>query len=274
MIISLLFIFFFGLTVGSFLGAYTYRLPRGLSIHKGRSFCPNCKAKILWYDNIPLLSYLLLQGKCRYCRRKISLRYPLIEFSTGLLFVAIYLISQSCRLPLQGHLFKESQICFWTNLLEIWSLPYFIAITGILISIFVIDLEFQIIPDNLVLLLIIISFTAHFLSANDKLFMFLLSGFGAATFLLFLNLITNGGGMGLGDVKLVVPLGFILGFPYIILSLYISFVIGAFVGVFLIILGRAKFGKHIAFGPFLIFGFWTTFFLGEYLRTFLIPFLK
>ncbi len=83
-----------GLSVGSFLGAFTYRFPKGLNIASGRSFCPHCKAKIVWYDNIPLLSYLLLAGKCRNCGEKISLRYPVIEGAVAIGF--LYFFYYSC----------------------------------------------------------------------------------------------------------------------------------------------------------------------------------
>src|SRR5437868_3513635 len=81
----------FGLIVGSFLAAYSYRLPREISIVHGRSWCDNCKAPLHWYDNIPLFSYLLLGGRCRNCKKKISIRYPIIEGSTAIAFTLLSL---------------------------------------------------------------------------------------------------------------------------------------------------------------------------------------
>ena len=84
-------VFVLGLIVGSFIGALTWRMPRYESIKKGRSVCPKCRNKIRWFDNIPVLSFFLLGGRCRNCKKKISKRYPLIEFTTALLFVFLYI---------------------------------------------------------------------------------------------------------------------------------------------------------------------------------------
>ena len=183
-----LFIFVIGMVLGSFIGAYTYRWPRNISIRKGRSFCPKCKSKISWYDNIPLLSFILLSGKCRKCKKKISVRYPLIELSTALLFVIMYY-------------FKG------TTLHGLWTPPYLLSLTAALIAIFVIDFEYNLIPDETVLFVFSISFFVLLLSSNPAFYTILFSAFLASVFFLLLHLITKGQGMGLGDVKLVLALG-------------------------------------------------------------------
>lgn len=237
----------FGLIIGSFIGAFSYRYPRELSVLKGRSICPNCKEKISLFDNIPLLSYLFLRGKCRSCGNKIALRYPLIEFSTAVVFILV-------ALSLQG----PSPQGLPTGAL---ALPYLLVIAGIIISVFVIDFENQIIPDELVFFAF--ALTGFLLLDNNQLYAHLLSGFLAALCLLALHLITLGRGMGLGDVKLALFGGVFFGVRLTITWLFLSFIIGALVGLILIAVGKAKFGKHIAFGPFMVISFFITLFWGK-----------
>lgn len=259
-----------GLVIGSFLSAYTYRLPRGISIAKGRSVCPNCKKKIAWYDNIPLLSYLLLGGKCRNCKRAISVRYPLIEISTALLFVATYFYFLKC-LTLQVVFLKSN--CFYINFLGPWALPYFLLIATILIAIFVIDLEYQIIPDEFVFFLFGITFLVILIFSAGDFYVRLLTAFFSGLFLLVLHLITRGKGMGLGDVKMALFGGLLFGFPQTLVWMFLSFIVGALVGLFLIIIGKAKFGKHIPFGPFLVVSFFITLIWGDVLIGSFFPML-
>ena len=218
----------------------------------GRSFCPKCKNKISWFDNIPLVSYLLLAGRCRSCQKKISLRYPLIELTTTLGFIAVSYFNYPV---------------------------YFYFLIPILICIFVIDLEHQFIPDGLVFLGIIVCFLFFLLSpvpyrevasSAYPLFANFLSGFVSAFFLLVLHLITKGKGMGLGDVKLAILGGLILGWPYFVVWLFLSFIFGAFIGIVLILLKKASFGKKIPFGPYLVVSFWLTMIYGNWFLSFLV----
>src|SRR3990172_4532769 len=247
-------VLFLGLAVGSFVSALSYRVPRGIGIAKGRSFCPKCSAKISWYDNIPLLSYLALGGKCRRCKEKISLRYPLIEGATALGF--LYLFSYSCP---PG---SFEVACLWKSATGSLYLPFLLFIFTLMTAIFVIDLESQIIPDSLVFTLFISTFLI-LISTDLPIFTHLVSGFSAALFLLVLFLITKQKGMGLGDVKLALFAGAFLGWPHTVTWLFASFVLGAVVGVILILLKKASFGKHIPFGPFLVVSFFVSVFFGE-----------
>jgi len=208
-----------GSVIGSFLNVVIYRLPRGLGFVKGRSSCPKCKVKIKWFDNVPLISFLILKGHCRFCGKPISWRYPLIELITAILFCLIYL----------------SHLGFLNYLL----------VCG-LVVVFFIDLEHQIIPDE-----IVIPFSVLFLIFR---FNNLLSALGSFLFLLLLYLGTKGKGMGFGDVKLAFLMGLVLGFPKVVIAFYLVFLTGAFTGIILVLLGRAKFKQKIAFGPFLVFG--------------------
>ena len=229
-----------GLVFGSFVNVLVYRLPLGISI-MGRSFCPKCKKQIAWFDNIPLLSFLLLKGKCRKCGKRISWRYPLVELITALGFVTFY--------ELIG--FKD-----------IVYLGFLLVIFCVFLAVFAIDLEKQIIPDSLVFFAYIISFIL-LLFGGGSIYSNLLAGYSAGLFLLLLHLLTRGRGMGLGDVKLALVGGTILGFTGGLIWMYLAFLTGALVGIILILLGKAKFGKHIAFGPFLILAFWLTLFWGD-----------
>lgn len=270
-ILLLILVSLFGLIVGSFLSAYTYRWPKGIAISKGRSFCPKCKEKISWYDNVPLFSYLLLGGRCRKCGKKISLRYPLIELSTSIAFILIVLFLGSCATSLQGQSFKGEALCVWGGYLGHWALPYLLLVVGILIAVFIIDLENQLIPDGLVYFMFLLTTTLLILFSPQELFLRLLSGFSASTFLLLIHLLTLGRGMGLGDVKFALFGGLFLGWPFSGLWLFLSFVIGAGVGVILILLGKASLGQKIAFGPFLALSLFITILWGNSIYYLLIP---
>ena len=205
--------FLLGLILGSFLSVLSYRYPRRTQFLAGRSFCPKCKAKIPWFDNIPLLSFIFLGGRCRSCRKRISLRYPMIELVTGIAFTLL-----------------------WPNLTDL-------IIFSILFLIFIIDLEYQIIPDPLVFLGLLFSPFAN-----------LPAGFLAASFLLLIHLITRGKGMGLGDVKFAVLGGALIGIKLMPLWLFLSFLTGALVAIILVLWRKKGLKDKIAFGPFLVIG--------------------
>lgn len=222
-----------GLCFGSFLNVLIYRLPRGLGFVKGRSFCPKCKKKILWFDNVPLISYVLLRGRCRFCRSPISLCYPLVEVVCGILTLLVvnkFFFSISTLDP----------FLLFLSLLLVWGL----------LVIFFIDLKHQIIPDKIVFPLILLY--SIFIVFNGN-YSFLAAGIFSFVFFFLLYLITRGRGMGFGDVKLAFLMGLSLGFSGVIVAFYIAFLTGALTGVILILLGKAKFGQKIAFGPFLAF---------------------
>lgn len=260
----------FGLAFGSFISAYTYRFPREISISSGRSFCDSCKKKIAWYDNIPVVSFLLLSGKSRCCGKKISYRYPLIETLTGSTFALIYYLTVNC-----GNFHSGNFLCTGADLFGPLTLPYLLLVSAVLIAILVVDLEHQIIPDELVFTIFTATFLVYLISDYPLLLLHLLTGFAVALFFLILHLATLGKGMGLGDVKLVLSLGFVLGWPLALPWLVTSFVLGAVVGVGLILIGKAKFGKHIAFGPFLILAFFAILFFSntllKYFPTLTLP---
>lgn len=220
-----------GLVLGSYISALTYRLPRGMSNKIGRSFCDSCKKDLPWYVNIPIFSYLFLNGKSGCCGKKISIRYPLIELAS--MVGALYL--------------------FYTFSFLIALSYYLLFLTTL--TIFVIDFEHQIIPDELSWLVLALVFLSPIILHNE-LFIHLFAGFLFSAVLLFLHLITRGRGMGLGDVKLAIGMGVWLGLYKGLIWLFASFLTGGIIASILLLTGRAKLKQKIAFGPFLIIGFW------------------
>lgn len=241
MLSEFLILFILGLIFGSFLSMLTYRLPRELSL-KGRSYCDHCGKKINWAENIPLFSYLLLRGKCKNCHRHISIRYPLLELSTGILFVTtFYLVLR-----------PADSFAFWLSSIGSFSLIFLLFIVVCSIALFVIDLETQLLPDKILIpMLVIISFFC-FLLPSPNLFSHIFWGFLSGGFFLLIYLLTKERGMGFGDVKLSFIAGLLLGFPHTIVWILLSFLLGSVFGVVLLLSGKVKLGQAIPFGPFLI----------------------
>jgi leader peptidase (prepilin peptidase)/N-methyltransferase len=257
-----LLILLIGLAIGSFLGSYTYRSPRGIKISQGRSFCPRCKKKIVWYDNIPLFSFLLLSGKCRLCQKKISSRYPLIELATALLFLFIYLA--------QPHILNNFP--WLTSPHPLFITCYLLLIATLSLAIFVIDLEHQLILDETIFLGYLTTLFFLLYTSPNAFWQHLFAGFLAASSLLFLHLVTKGRGMGLGDVKFALFIGTFLGVPSTISWLFLAFILGALVGVILLGLGQKRLKDRIAFGPFLVLSFFLTLLFAANLNHLIIPF--
>ena len=231
-------IFLFGLIVGSFLNCIIYRLEVGKSFLGGHSFCPYCKHELVWHDLIPVFSFLMLKGKCRYCQKPISIQYPLIELTTAILFVLVF----------------NSQ-----NLLNT---GYLLLTTSFLIIIFVYDLKHYIIPDKVIFPAILTSFLFLF-TTNSLLLNTVLSAFGASFFFLLIYLISQGQWLGFGDVKLSFLMGLHLGFPNILVALFSAFFTGAIIGLILIAQSKKTLKSRVPFGPFLVFGTFLAMFYGE-----------
>ncbi len=250
MVLLKLVVFAFGLCVGSFLNVVVYRLNHNLSPFQGRSFCPKCRKKIFWYDNLPLFSFLLLRGKCRFCRSPISRQYPLVELATGILF--LWIVNRTLHLTRFDFSWIET--------------GYLLFITSVLVAVFASDLRYQTIPNEIIYPTVLISLLYVICQKPAAI----LSGIGAGLFFLGLVLVTRGKGMGLGDVRLAVLMGLILGFPKIIVALIVAFLTGALVGVILILVGKKRFGEHIPFGPFLTVSTWISLFWGQMIWQFYV----
>jgi prepilin signal peptidase PulO-like enzyme (type II secretory pathway) len=250
---SLFFIFAFilGLLVGSFINCVVYRLHQGVSFLSGRSFCPHCKKSIRWYDNIPLISYLLLHGHCRACQKKISPTYPLVELAGGVLFLLaalhIYpvLLAAGYKLPLATTL----------TIIRDW------LFAGILLVIFLYDLKYYLVLDTVVLpavaLALVFNLVIAALENNSLGFLisrflnFSISALLAGGFFLFLFLISKGKWIGGGDIRLGLLLGMLLGWPDVLVALFLAYVSGALIGVFLIALKKKTMASAVPFGTFL-----------------------
>lgn len=244
----MLLFFILGAFIGSFLGVLVDRIPRDETIIKGHSHCEFCKKELKWIDLIPIFSFLLLKGKCRYCKAELSLYYPIIELTTGLMFALIY-----------AFLIFNSQF-------SIINFLYYLFIISSLIVIFFTDLKYGIIPDKILLSAAIINLVYLFLANSSLLTFHLISAIGALIFFITLFLITKGKGMGIGDVKLAFLMGLFLGFPQVIVGLYVAFLTGALVSIILVLWGKKNFFKGtIPFGPFLVLGTLISIFLGNIL---------
>lgn len=238
-------IFIFGASIGSFLNVLIDRLPQGKPI-TGRSHCDDCGKKIAWYDLFPIISFFILGGKTRCCRKKLSFQYPVVEFITGVIFVMVFKDG-----PYLGP-----------------SLIRSVLISGIitcLIVIFVSDFKYHLISDYILLTLSIFSILFH-LSNNEAMKQFnnfFLSGLIVSFPIFLIYFISKERAMGLGDVYLSAIMGFLLGWKAGFLALYIGFVTGAIFGLIVILFKHKKLRSRIAFGPFLVIGTVTMLFWGE-----------
>jgi leader peptidase (prepilin peptidase)/N-methyltransferase len=253
--ITLILVIFVGLALGSFANVCIYRLPKKKSILFPGSFCPKCGRRIRFYDNIPILSYLILRGKCRDCKTKIPLQYPLVEFFTAALLTLAYLR---------------------------FGLSWDFAARGILIIVmiltFFIDLKHRIIPDTLTLPGVALGFAMSFLVSSPSVLNSLIGiAVGGGMFYLAAvlgELLFKKESMGGGDIKLAMMLGAFLGWQNILLILLISSFLGSLIGGLALLFSKdVKQTRTIPFGPFLALGAVIAMFLGDsiisaYLRTF------
>ena len=227
-------LFIFGCALGSFLNVLADRLSHEQSIN-GRSYCEKCQHTLSATDLIPILSFFILGKRCRYCKQPLSWYYPLSEIITGVAYVLTWIYA-----PVST---------------DIGRIIY-VSIVSCLLVIFLADVKYQIIPDEMQIALFICT-----------LLLFLLPGFTWALLawkilaavmimlpILILFLVTKGRGMGFGDVKLALTIGFLHGIKNGLLVLYLAFVSGAVIGLALLLLQKRKLRSKIAFGPFLVFG--------------------
>jgi leader peptidase (prepilin peptidase)/N-methyltransferase len=259
-------LFFTGAAIGSFLNVVIHRSLSNESWVSGRSRCDHCRKKISWYDNIPLLSYLILRAKCRFCKKPIALTHPVVEFLVGSLFVWWY-ITGTFFFTLTQEPFAVLQPVFW------------LAVGVILIAIFVTDYLYYIIPDMFVVLLLglTIIYRVSLVSFGIMQMNDLIMGiFGMVLSVLFIGSLwffTKGKGMGFGDVKLMIPLSLLLGWPNNLVGLFLSFLLGGLIGGFLLLSKKRKMGQVVPFGPFLILGTFISLIWGDQILGWYLSFL-
>jgi leader peptidase (prepilin peptidase)/N-methyltransferase len=229
------YIFFIGMCIGSFLNVCIYRLPAGKSIVRPASACPVCGNPIHWYDNIPLISYVILRGRCRGCSTPISLRYPIIELLCGLFAMA-------------------SAMQYGINMS---ALIYFILIAALLVITFI-DIDHRIIPDVISLPGIPLGFLCSFilpqLKWSDSLIGIAVGGGSLLTIALGYQFITGKDGMGVGDIKLLAMIGAFLGWKGVFFTIMASSLIGTAVGIVVMLRSGKGMKMAVPFGPFLSMG--------------------
>ncbi len=229
---KIIIIIVFGFAWGSFLNVLIYRIPRDMSLIKPASSCPQCRKKIKVYDNIPIISYLTLGGKCRYCRAKIPFSYPLVEFLTPLSFVLIY--SQH-------------------------SLSFFFFATCLFASAMIvlgfIDFYHMIIPDEITMPGLVLALVYSFFREDVDISQALIGAVSGAGFLLLVYgaylLLRKKEGLGMGDVTMMLLIGAYLGLPQAFFTLILASFVGALVGVIVIFFRKKDFQYSLPFGTFL-----------------------
>lgn len=242
-IFLLILCFIIGTVMGSFYNVVIYRVPEKKSIVKHRSSCGSCGTVLKPVDLVPIFSYLFLRGKCRYCKQRISIQYPFVELITGLLFVLLYLkFSLSIEFLFSAYL------------------------VSILIIMFFIDLKHLIIPNGLVItaligglaLFVVRFFYTDSIIGNAPWYGSLLGAVIPSGFLLLVAILGyfayKGEAMGLGDVKILIPIGLFLGLELSVLALFLSMFVGGITGLILIITGIKDRKSQIPFGPFIVIG--------------------
>ena len=237
-------VFIIGLFIGSFLNVLIDRIAREEKFIFGRSHCESCHHLLSWQDLVPLFSFLFLNGRCRYCRAKIPLWLPIVELATGIIFF----------------------LTTWFSWGFSWELVFLrLIIASLLLVIFFADLKYCLVYGVIIypILAIILIYQFIFHGYWPVLANPLLSSLGTGLFFYFLYFFTKKKGLGLGDVQIGLLMGLLLGFPNIIVALYLAFLTGALVGIILIIVGRAKLKTAIPFGPFLILATFIAWFIGD-----------
>jgi len=236
-----IFAFIFGSAIGSFLNCTAWRLYHDQSLW-GRSACPKCHHKIHWYDNIPLLSWLALGGKCRHCQKVISVQYPLVELVTGLLFaVAFYLRSRGLIIDFLNF---ELLTADFINLMRDW------LVISFLVVIFIMDLRWYVVADELSLPAIVIIFVVNlFLGFSWQTL--ITSAIIGAGFFALQYVVSRGRWVGSGDIRLGALIGVTVGWPNTLVALMLAYFSGAIVGIFLIACKRKGLKSPIPFGVFL-----------------------
>ncbi len=195
--VIVIFIFIFGIVIGSFLNVVIYRIPKGESIAYPASKCQSCQTPLKWYHNIPIFSWLFLKGKCSFCSEKISIQYPLIELTTGLIAVSLYY-----KLGL------------------VWYMPIVFVVFALLLALVMIDFKYMAVPDNLNLLALALALISP--NVLGSLHDALLAAGGLTLLRYYLSFFLNKEAMGEGDIIVAGTMGALLGFPLFFYALFLS----------------------------------------------------
>ena len=241
-----------GLCVGSFLNVVIYRLPKNMSLAKPSSHCTTCDYKLRWYDNIPVLSYIFLRGKCRKCGQKISFRYPFVELLNAALWFLALMLNTNFIIPT----IQTNYLLFVVSALTF----------SVLICVFFCDYDNMEIPDEFqiaLLILGVVSLLSNNVDVKSQVYGFLIGGGFFALFALAFYLIRKKEGLGFGDIKLMAVLGLILGFKRTIFTIIISSIFGAIILLILNIKNKGEKNKEYPFATFIVPSAIISWFVGE-----------
>lgn len=230
--------FVLGSAIGSFLNVVIDRLIVGQSI-LGRSYCDHCRKVLSPLDLVPILSFLLLGGRCRYCRRKLSWQYPVVETLTGFLFAVTFYLQ----------VVGEN--------IGLVTLGFLLAVTCVMVVTAVVDFKYSLIPTTFAFAASLLALFYNFFLLPSGVFVdHVVAAFAAALFFGSIVVLTRGRGMGSGDIVLAFLIGMVLGFSKMVLAVFVAFVSGSVIAILLLLFGWRKFKQTIPFGPFLVFGFY------------------
>lgn len=233
--------FIVGLIWGSFANVVIYRLKNGRNVIFGHSFCPECKTQLKWYDLIPILSFVWLRGHCRYCHKKISWQYPIVEILSGFIWVGVF--------------YK-----FGVSLANI----YYLFILSLFLVIAVYDFKWKIIPDKIVYPAIAVALVYNFNISS------LITAAAAFSFFFLIFYFSNGRAMGFGDAKLAVLIALFFSPLAAFIAFDLAFILGGIYGIILLAIGKKSLRSQIAFGPFLVVGAITSFFMSDLILKFIV----
>ena len=245
MVFLLVLFFVLGSAVGSFLNVIINRVTQGESI-LGRSYCDHCKAILTPFDLIPIVSFVGLGARCRFCKKRISWQYPIVEAVSGILFaLSFYVLADSAKLTPA-------------------SLLLYFFLVSVLVVVAAVDILYSLIPTSLVFAAALLILFYNYFSLDSGTFVVnVICAFALSASFLLIVFLTRGKGMGVGDVPLAFLIGLLLGWPGSFAAIFLAFVTGGFVSVVLLFSGIKKIGQTVPFAPFLVFGTITSLLFGS-----------
>ncbi|WP_373893056.1 A24 family peptidase [Virgibacillus sp. CBA3643] len=238
-VIFVVLFFLFGLIFGSFFNVVGLRVPRNQTFSNDRSFCPACKHILSWYELIPVVSYVIQQGKCRHCHGKISSIYPIIELTTGFLFMISYVM-----IGLQLELITA------------------LLLISMLVIILVSDITYMLIPNKVLLFFLPLIILMRIVQPLDPWWSAFAGGLIGSAIIALIILVSRGG-MGAGDMKLFGVLGVVLGVEKVLVAFFLSCIIGAIIGMMLLLFKIIDRKQQVPFGPYIVVAALLTYFYGD-----------
>lgn len=249
-------VFFLGLGLGSFLNSWIWRIHENIKIGKSRSICPNCRRQLAWYENIPVFSYLVLLGKCRTCKNPIPKHFIFVEIITALIFVLVAWQNLKNPIILPAIFFRD------------------IIFSVLLVIIFVYDWLYQEILPQVIWLGALVGLFFNFYFSQISLISMLIGSIFIGGFFLLQFIISKGKWIGGGDVRVGFMIGIWLGWPAAVVALFLSYISGAIVGLWLIFSKKKQFDNAVPFGTFLALGTFVSILWGNQIVGWYLKFLK